>query len=72
MQYTIEEIRYIDSDDDGILDSKDNCPNVSNPSQKDHDRDGKGDACDLDQDGDGVPDLNPRFPEREQRDQTSE
>ena len=35
-----------DSDGDGIKDSEDNCPNVSNADQKDSDGDGKGDVCD--------------------------
>jgi len=36
----------VDSDGDGIADSVDNCPKVSNPDQKDSDGDGIGDACD--------------------------
>jgi thrombospondin type 3 repeat protein len=35
-----------DVDGDGILDSADNCPTVSNPTQSDFDGDGVGDACD--------------------------
>jgi hypothetical protein len=49
-----------DSDDDGIVDDLDNCPNVPN-DQADNDGDGAGDACDVcpldpdnDADGDGV------------------
>ena len=35
-----------DKDNDGVPDTKDNCPNVSNPLQRDHDVDGLGDICD--------------------------
>ncbi len=34
-----------DSDDDGFLDTEDNCPLVHNPDQADTDEDGVGDAC---------------------------
>jgi len=52
-----------DYDDDGIIDSKDNCPLVYNPDQKDTDGDGMGDLCDdntscPDSDGDGFPNIN--------------
>jgi hypothetical protein len=43
-----------DIDGDGIVDGSDNCPEIANPSQADHDFDGEGDACEDDMDGDGL------------------
>jgi subtilisin family serine protease len=60
-----------DSDNDGVPDSQDNCPNISNPNQEDLDLDKIGDACDDDLDGDGVPNLAdncPNDPNPEQED----
>ncbi|MDD3814727.1 MAG: thrombospondin type 3 repeat-containing protein [Desulfocapsaceae bacterium] len=37
----------VDSDNDGISDDTDNCPDVANPDQADADGDGIGDVCDL-------------------------
>jgi hypothetical protein len=45
-----------DLDNDGVLDTKDNCPLAYNPGQRDFDRDSLGDLCDQDADGDGVMD----------------
>lgn len=45
-----------DTDRDGIADVQDNCPETPNADQTDLDGDGRGDLCDLDRDGDGVPD----------------
>jgi peptidase M1-like protein/thrombospondin type 3 repeat protein len=42
-----------DADVDGVPDNVDDCPLAANPSQADLDRDGVGDACDPDIDGDG-------------------
>jgi hypothetical protein len=56
-----------DADGDGVPDTSDNCPSVSNPEQADTDSDGVGDACDdcfldanpdqADADADGVGDA---------------
>jgi Thrombospondin type 3 repeat len=37
-----------DKDSDGVADRRDNCPSVSNASQRDSNRDGRGDACQPD------------------------
>jgi hypothetical protein len=37
-----------DRDHDGVPDSRDNCPDKSNPDQRDSNHDGKGDACQPD------------------------
>ena len=42
-----------DRDGDGVINTEDNCPNVSNTDQSDIDSDGIGDVCD-DSDGDGI------------------
>ncbi len=43
-------------DGDRICAASDNCPTVFNPDQVDGDGDSMGDACDLDDDDDGLPD----------------
>lgn len=60
-----------DDDGDGTVDKcvggrvlfcDDNCLGLSNPSQSDLDGDGTGDACDADDDGDGVVDASDNCP----------
>jgi hypothetical protein len=75
--YGAREVFATDVDGDGDIDvlgaaydaneiswweSRDNCPLVDNPDQLDTDGDGEGDACDLDDDNDGVPDTSDAFP----------
>jgi uncharacterized repeat protein (TIGR01451 family) len=36
-----------DTDNDGVPNGIDNCPNIYNPGQEDSDNDGKGDSCDI-------------------------
>ena len=59
-----DECETNDSDEDGIYDFEDNCPQTYNPDQEDDDGDGNGDLCDIcpgyddniDSDSDTVPD----------------
>jgi len=46
-----------DSDGDGFLDGVDNCPSIYNPGQWDYDQDGQGNACDANDDNDGLTDA---------------
>jgi DNA-binding beta-propeller fold protein YncE len=60
--HRIVRVRYDDSDLDGVIDARDNCPGLSNPAQRDFDHDGLGDACDDDDDNDGLVDAQDRCP----------
>ncbi|HQQ62074.1 MAG TPA: FG-GAP-like repeat-containing protein [Pseudomonadales bacterium] len=49
-------------DFDNIANASDNCPNSHNVDQADYDGDGAGNACDSDDDNDGVLDIYDQFP----------
>lgn len=49
--------KALDPDRDGVIKRFDNCRAVANPSQANADLDGRGDACDADDDNDGLPDA---------------
>ena len=46
----------LDSDNDCVVDSSDNCPLDPNSDQGDNEADGEGDVCDADDDNDGIDD----------------
>jgi MYXO-CTERM domain-containing protein len=54
---TVLSVLLDDADCDGIGDTADNCPFVSNDDQKDFDGDKIGDSCDPDDDNDGLADV---------------
>ncbi len=65
---------FVDSDEDGVFDRYDNCPEISNPDQANSDFDDEGgDACDTpelaDADGDLIPDSGDNCPNKANQDQ---
>lgn len=46
-EFVVEVVELPDVDNDGIVDTEDNCPEHFNPLQEDKDSDFKGDACDM-------------------------
>lgn len=50
-------LSYPDLDGDGVVKYADNCQLVRNPAQLDTDVDAQGDACDEDDDNDGLSDI---------------
>ncbi len=65
---------FVDSDEDGVFDRYDNCPDDSNPDQANSDFDDEGgDACDtpdlVDGDGDLIPDSGDNCPGTANQDQ---
>ena len=53
---------YPDADVDLVEDGDDNCPAAANADQANYDGDAQGDACDADDDNDGVADANDAYP----------
>lgn len=81
-QATVTVIEAPDSDDDGIIDTEDNCPSIFNPTQTNSDEDEFGDACDncptitnpdqADSDDDGVGDVCDNCPAVSNNDQLNQ
>jgi len=55
-------LNALDSDGDGVSNLADNCVSVSNANQLNTDGDSEGNACDADDDNDGVTDASDAFP----------
>lgn len=63
-------LKVLDSDGDGFIDTRDNCPSISNTDQSDIDSDAIGDVCDPDDDNDGIADAQDNCPAVANADQT--
>lgn len=57
IQEPLVKLHCLDTDSDGVCDKVDNCPSVANANQLDTDGDKLGDACDPDDDNDGLSDT---------------
>ena len=55
--FPLDPNEQIDTDDDGTGDNGDNCPEIANVDQLNSDSDAKGNACDADDDNDGLTDI---------------
>jgi hypothetical protein len=54
-------LQCIDTDEDGVPDVDDNCPEIANPNQEDADNDGIGDVCDPTPQGSGTLEVRKRL-----------
>ena len=61
----------VDTDEDGVADTSDNCPAIPNADQLDQDNDSVGNVCDEDLDGDLVPNAEDNCPNVENSDQAN-
>lgn len=55
--FPLDAAESADADSDGVGDNGDNCPAVANQNQLDTDQDQQGNACDADDDNDGLTDT---------------
>ena len=60
--FPLDPSESVDTDGDGVGDNADNCVNDANADQANHEGDAEGDVCDLDDDNDGIPDVDDRSP----------